>query len=109
MYKTQSRNCYIGPGGSSPPLDEPETRSYPVLMSYSPPGLLSAAEIESRSVITKVYGWMSLGLAVTGACALYMASDPRMIMALIQNKVLFYGLMIAEFGLVIFLSGWVKT
>jgi FtsH-binding integral membrane protein len=78
-------------------------------MSYSPPGLLSAAEIESRSFITKVYGWMSLGLAVTGACALYMASDPRMIMALVQNKILFYGLLAAEFGLVIFLSGWVKT
>lgn len=78
-------------------------------MSYSPPGLLSAAEIESRSFIQKVYAWMSVGLAVTGACALYMASDPGMIMALVQNKVLFYGLMIAELGLVIFLAGWVKT
>jgi FtsH-binding integral membrane protein len=78
-------------------------------MSYSPPGLMSAAEVESRAFIQKVYAWMSVGLAVTGACALYMASDPRMIMALVQNKFLFYGLMIAELGLVIFLSGWVKT
>ncbi len=78
-------------------------------MSYSPPGLLSPAEIETRSFIQKVYAWMSLGLAVTGACALYMASDERMIMALVQNRILFYGLLIAEFGLVIFLSGWVKT
>ncbi|MBI3288743.1 MAG: Bax inhibitor-1/YccA family protein [Elusimicrobia bacterium] len=78
-------------------------------MSYSPPGLLSAAEVESRSFIQKVYAWMSVGLAVTGACALYMASDPRMIMALVQNKILFYGLMIAELGLVVYLSGWVKT
>ncbi len=78
-------------------------------MSYSPPGLMSAAEIESRSFIQKVYAWMSLGLAVTGACSLYMASDLRMIMALMQNKILFYGLMGAELGLVIFLSGWVKT
>jgi FtsH-binding integral membrane protein len=70
---------------------------------------MSAAEIESRSFIQKVYGWMSVGLTVTGACALYMASDPRMIMALVQNKVLFYGLMIAELGLVVYLSGWVKT
>lgn len=78
-------------------------------MSYNPPGILSAAEIESRAFIQKVYAWMSVGLAVTGACALYMASDPRMIMALVQNKFLFYGLMIAELGLVVFLSGWVKT
>jgi uncharacterized protein len=30
-------------------------------------------------------------------------------MALVQNKILFYGLMIAELGLVVFLSGWVKS
>ena len=78
-------------------------------MSYNPPGLLSAAEAESRSFIQKVYAWMSVGLAVTGACALFMASDPRMIMALVQNKILFYGLLIAELGLVVVLSGWVKT
>jgi len=78
-------------------------------MSYNPPGLLSAAEIETRSFIQKVYAWMSLGLAVTGGCAVFMASDPRMIMALVQNKILFYGLLIAEFGLVVMLSGWVKT
>jgi FtsH-binding integral membrane protein len=78
-------------------------------MSYSPPGLLSAAEIESRAFIQKVYAWMTAGLAVTGACALYMASDPSMIMALVRNKFLFYGLIIAELGLVVVLSGWVKT
>ncbi|MEK7389731.1 MAG: Bax inhibitor-1/YccA family protein [Elusimicrobiota bacterium] len=78
-------------------------------MSYTPSGLMSSTEVQSRVFIQKVYGWMSLGLAVTGACALYMASDPRMIVALMQNKLLFYGLMLAELGLVVFLSGWVKT
>ena len=37
-----------------------------------------------------------------------MASDPRMIMALVQNKFLFYGLLIAQLGLVIGLSGWIN-
>lgn len=78
-------------------------------MSYSPPGLMTRTEAQSRSFIQKVYGWMSLGLAVTGACALYMASDPRMIMGLVQNRILLYGLMAAELGLVVFLSGWVRT
>ncbi|MDP3543965.1 MAG: Bax inhibitor-1/YccA family protein [Elusimicrobiota bacterium] len=78
-------------------------------MSYSPPGLMSAAETESREFIQKVYAWMSVGLAVTGSCALYMASDPRMIMALVQNKMLFYGLLIAQLGLVVALAGWIKT
>ncbi len=78
-------------------------------MSYNPPGLSSPADISTRSFIQKVYAWMSVGLAVTGACGLFMASDPHMIMALVQNKILFYGLMIAQFGLVIYLSGWVRT
>ena len=78
-------------------------------MSYNPPGILSPAEVQTRSFIQKVYTWMSVGLAVTGACAMFMASDPRMIVALVQTKILFYGLMIAQFALVIYLSGWVRT
>jgi FtsH-binding integral membrane protein len=78
-------------------------------MSYNPPGILTAGEVASRTFIQRVYAWMSVGLAVTGAAGLFMASDPRMIMALVQNKILFYGLLIAEFGLVVWLSGWVKT
>ncbi len=70
---------------------------------------MTSNDIQSRAFIQKVYGWMSLGLAVTGACALYMASDPRMIMGLVQNRILLYGLMAAELGLVVFLSGWVRT
>jgi FtsH-binding integral membrane protein len=78
-------------------------------MAYNPPGIMSSAEIATRAFIQRVYLWMGLGLAVTGACALYMASDPRMIVALVQNRFLFYGLLIAELGLVVWLSGWVKT
>ena len=78
-------------------------------MSYNPPGLLSSAEIQSRAYIHKVYAWMSVGLAVTGACAAFMASDPTMILNLVRNPILFYGLMIAELGLVVYLSGWVRT
>jgi FtsH-binding integral membrane protein len=78
-------------------------------MSYNPPGIMSSAELETRAFIQKVYGWMSLGLAVTGGVALYMASDPQMIMNLVRTRILFYALIAVQFGLVIFLSGWVKT
>lgn len=77
-------------------------------MSYNPPGILSPAEAESRAFIRQVYAWMSLGLAVTGACAGWMASDENMIRALVQNRILFYGLLIGEFALVVFLSGWIR-
>lgn len=78
-------------------------------MNYNPPGILTADEIETRRFIQKVYAWMALGLTVTGACATYMAADPTMIFKLIHVKPLFYGLLIAQFGLVMWLSGWVKT
>lgn len=73
------------------------------------PSVASAAELETRSFIQKVYAWMSGGLAVTGATALYMASDPQMIVNLVHNKLLFYGLLGGELGLVFFLAGWVQT
>lgn len=65
---------------------------------------LTQAETGLRRFMQRVYGWMALGLAVTGACAAYMASDPQMIVNLVRMKPLFYGLLIAEFGLVAFLS-----
>ena len=78
-------------------------------MQINQTAVLSGAETGVRAFMQKVYGWMSLGLFVTGACAGYMASDPKMIVNLVHNSVLFYGLMLAEFGLVVFLSGWVAT
>src|ERR1035437_7877158 len=69
--------------------------------------VLPRAEVGLRHFMHMVFGWMSLGLFVTGACGAYMASDPRMIINLVHNSVLFYGLMIAELGLVLVLSAWI--
>jgi hypothetical protein len=77
-------------------------------MDMNQSAVLPRAEAGLRHFMHRVYGWMSLGLLVTGACGAYMASDPRMILNLVHNSVLFYGLMIAEFGLVMALSGWVS-
>ena len=69
---------------------------------------VSRTEIETRSFISRVYGWMTGGLLMTGLVSLYMASDPTLIVQLVSHKFLFYGLMIAELGLVIVLAGWVQ-
>ncbi|MFI5350486.1 MAG: Bax inhibitor-1/YccA family protein [Elusimicrobiota bacterium] len=76
-------------------------------MDINQTAVLPRAEAGLRHFMTMVYGWMSLGLFVTGACGAYMASDPRMILNLVHTPVLFYGLMIAELGLVLVLSAWV--
>jgi FtsH-binding integral membrane protein len=76
-------------------------------MSIDQSPALTRAESGVQHFMHMVFGWMSLGLVVTGACAAYMASDPQRIVNLVHNRGLFYLLLGAEFGLVIFLSAWV--
>jgi hypothetical protein len=52
----------------------------------------------------RVYSWMGAGLALTGLVALYTYSSPALLQLIFGNKIVFYGLIIAEFGLVIALS-----
>ncbi|WBS76724.1 Bax inhibitor-1/YccA family protein [Elizabethkingia meningoseptica] len=54
--------------------------------------------------MSKVYGWMSLALVVTGVIAYLVAGSETLISAIIANKLLFYGLIFAELGLVLWLS-----
>jgi FtsH-binding integral membrane protein len=50
------------------------------------------------------YRWMTLGLATTGIVALAVAHSPGVVEALLQNRILFYGLLIAQIGLVMAFS-----
>lgn len=67
---------------------------------------LSEEEIkrEQASFMTKVYGWMSLALLVTGLVAVYVASNPNLVAAIFGNKLVFWGLIIGELFLVGYLS-----
>ena len=55
-------------------------------------------------LMRKVYVWMSMALAITGITAYYVAHNETLMMAIRTNRILFWGLLIAEFGLVIGLS-----
>lgn len=55
-------------------------------------------------LMRKVYLWMTMALAITGITAYYVAHNETLLMAIYTNQVLFWGLVIAEFGLVIGLS-----
>lgn len=57
-----------------------------------------------RAVLKNVYVWMTAGLAITGLTATYVASNEAMVRAIAGNPVLLFGLIIAELGLVFFLS-----
>lgn len=55
-------------------------------------------------LMRKVYLWMTLALVITGFTAYGVASRPGLIQLLLTNSVLFFGLAIAEVGLVMWLS-----
>ena len=56
------------------------------------------------ALMRKVYTWMALALVITGVCAYGVAASPTLIMAIFSSKMTFYGLLIAELALVIFIS-----
>jgi FtsH-binding integral membrane protein len=50
--------------------------------------------------MSKVYTWMSGGLAITGLIAMWFASNESLVYSLVTNRLLFFGLIIGEFFLV---------
>lgn len=54
--------------------------------------------------MTKVYGWMFLGLSLTAVVAFLTASTPAIMEVLFSNRILFFGLMIGQLFMVGFLS-----
>lgn len=66
---------------------------------------VSRAEAERVSQFLRaVYGWMGAGLAMTAVTAWLIASSPALLMAVATSRMLFWTLMIAELGLVFYLS-----
>ena len=55
-------------------------------------------------LMRKVYVWMTLALVITGVTAYGVATSPGLMMAIATNRLLFWGLIIAEFGLVVAIS-----
>ncbi len=63
------------------------------------------SEVSAFAVLMrKVYLWMSLALVVSGLAAYYVAGSPRLLAAIYGNPIVFWALIIAEFGLVIGLT-----
>ena len=56
----------------------------------------------------KVYGWMFVGLLTTAVTAFAIASSPALIEALFSNRMVFWLLLIAQLGLVFYLSARVN-
>jgi FtsH-binding integral membrane protein len=59
--------------------------------------------------LTKVYGWMFIGLGITAVVAYFVASSSALTTALMQNRLIFFALVLVELGLVFFLSARVHS
>ena len=55
---------------------------------------------ETRRFFQKVYGWMFLGLIISGITAYWVASDPSLYKFILLNEGIFYSLLIGELALV---------
>ena len=66
-----------------------------------------AADVERR-FMAAVYRWMTFGLLVTAGVAFYVATTPEALQVIFGNRMVFWGLIIAQFGLVIALSAAVN-
>ena len=55
-------------------------------------------------LMRKVYVWMTFALVITGFTAYGVANSPGILQAIMTNQILFWGLIIAEFALVIGVS-----
>ncbi|NOY09537.1 MAG: Bax inhibitor-1/YccA family protein [Spirochaetes bacterium] len=78
-------------------------------MSDRNPVSLSIKAVRERTVLRNVYLWMAIGLALTGVVALGFASTPQLVLALVKNPILFFGIIIGELALVFFLSAKIMT
>lgn len=58
--------------------------------------------------MSKVYMWMTIGILLTGLVAYSFASDPNLVFTVASNKILYWGLFIAQIGLVMWLSAGIN-
>ena len=75
--------------------DRPFTASLPV-------------EERVTTFLRAVYGWMCGGLVITAVTASFLAGSPALVATIATNRLLFWGLMLAQLGVVFVLSARVQ-
>ncbi|MDB5038171.1 MAG: hypothetical protein JWQ35_1699 [Bacteriovoracaceae bacterium] len=65
------------------------------------------ADALSRSTaqfMSRVYGWMTLGIALTGFISFYIGNNPELLMSILKNPGIVWGVIIAQFATVLAFS-----
>ncbi|OGB84361.1 hypothetical protein A3F66_01835 [candidate division TM6 bacterium RIFCSPHIGHO2_12_FULL_32_22] len=61
-----------------------------------------------NKLLSKVYAWMSAGLLLTAGTAYYVGHSPAMLKVIVGNPWVLFGLILAQLGMVIFLSAGIR-
>ena len=72
-------------------------------------GSSTRADARVSAFLSKVYGWMFIGLGITAAVAYFVASSPALTGARMANRLVFFALVVVELGLVFFMSARVES
>jgi FtsH-binding integral membrane protein len=67
-----------------------------------------AAEERVTLFLRSVYGWMCAGLGITSLVAYVVAQSPGLVITIASNPIYYWGLMLAQLGIVFFLSARVE-
>lgn len=65
-------------------------------------------EREQASFITSVYSWMSVALVITAVVAMFTASSPALLNFIFGTKLVMWGLILGQLGMVIYLSAAIQ-
>jgi FtsH-binding integral membrane protein len=72
--------------------------------SIPAPELASVSDERVGAFLSKVYGWMFLGLLIAALTAFAVASSPAILELIFLNRLVFWVILIAQLGLVFYLS-----
>ena len=65
-------------------------------------------EVLVNDFVRSVYNWMFIGLALTGIVALYVSTSETLLGLIMGNRLIFFGLILAQLALVFSISGMVN-
>lgn len=65
-------------------------------------------DIGLRQFMTAVYGWMAIGICVTGLIAMITVNTPALLNLIFSTRFTFFGLIVAELLLVMYLSSRIQ-
>ena len=76
--------------------------------SFTAPQVADVRDERVGAFLSKVYGWMFVGLLVTAVTAFAVASSPALIETLVLNRIVFFALIFGQLGLVFYLAARVE-